>query len=449
MKKLKRSQWSGQLAFILAASGAAIGLGNIWKFPYMVGENGGSAFVIIYLICVLVIGLPLMAAEILVGKRARANPVDAIKINAIASIQSTKWSFFGWWGIIALILTLSFYSVVAGWSIYYFFCTISGNFDQATAHSIVQNWESFMADPSKMIIFNAIFMFLTLWVVAKGVQSGLEKASKIMMPILFLTLIILVFYAAITADFNHAFHYLFDLKLCKVTGSVIINAMGHAFFTLALGVGAMSIYGSYMPKSVSIGQSIFIAAVLDVLVALFSGIAIYAIIFKYNLNPEGGPGLMFITLPMAFSHMPLGQYVGGLFFALLFFAAWTSSINIAEPIVATIFEKTNYSRKNICTIVGMVTWLLGLLSIFSFNLWAHDKLFGGFTLFELITDSVTNIFLPIGGIFYAIFASWIMKKKFTKDELNFKSDKLYLLWLLLTRFIAPISVFIVFIYALI
>ncbi|MFT6836454.1 MAG: NSS family neurotransmitter:Na+ symporter [Francisellaceae bacterium] len=449
MEKSKRGQWSGQLGFVLAASGAAIGLGNIWKFPYMVGANGGSAFVIVYLICILVIGLPMMAAEILVGKRARANPVDAITINSKESNRTIYWSIFGWWGIAGLVLTLSFYSVVAGWSIYYFFLTVSGAFNNATPHSVINLWSSFMADPIKMIIFNAIFMFLTLWVVAKGVQKGLEKGSKIMMPLLFAVLIFLVIYASFAGNTIEALHYLFDFNFQKINGSVIINAMGHAFFTLAIGVGAMSIYGSYMPKPLSIGQSISIAAVLDVIVALLSGVAIYSLIFKYNLDPSSGPGLMFVSLPMAFAHMPFGQYIGGLFFILLFFAAWTSSINIAEPIIGTILEKTKFSRIEICWIIGIITWLFGLLSVFSFNIWANDKLFGGFTPFDLITDSVTNIILPIGGIFYAIFTGWIMKKKFTKEELNFRSNWLYIIWLYLIRFIAPTSVFIILIYAFI
>lgn len=447
MNNQSRAQWSSQLAFVLAASGAAIGLGNIWKFPYMVGTNGGSAFVIVYLICVIIIGLPMLAAEILVGKRARSNPVDALIINANESLKSPKWSLLGWWGLVALVLTLSFYSVVAGWSVYYFFFTVSGAFNNATTQSVISNWSNFMNSPEKMILFNAAFMFLTLWIVAKGVQKGLEKGSKIMMPLLFIILIFLVVYAAITADFKASLHYLFDLNIHKITGSVIINAMGHAFFTLALGVGAMSIYGSYMPKKISIGKSIAAAAILDVFVALLAGIAIYAIIFQYDLNPDSGPGLMFVTLPIAFSHMPLGQYVGGLFFALLFFAAWTSSINMAEPIIGTINERTKLSRAKICWIVGITTWLLGLVSVFSFNLWSQDKLFGSFTPFDLITDSVTNVFLPIGGIFYAIFAGWVMKKKFTKDELNFKSNYLYKTWLVLIRYIAPICVMLVFICA--
>ncbi len=451
MLQKNRGQWSGQLGFVLAASGAAIGLGNIWKFPYMAGANGGGAFVLVYLICVLLIGLPLLAGEIMVGKRARKNPVDAIIHCAQESGKNKSWAAFGWWGIAGLFLTLSFYSVVAGWSIYYFFFTISGHFNHADATQVIESWNSFIGAPGKLILFNAIFMFMTLWVVAKGVQKGLERGSRIMMPLLFLTLIALVFYSAIAADFSKGFHFLFDFDFHKITGSVVINAMGHAFFTLALGVGAMSIYGSYMPQKISIAKAISIAVFLDVLVALLAGLAIFPLIFTYNLHTNGGPGMMFISLPMAFAQMPFGQLFGSLFFLLLFFAAWTSSINMAEPIISTLIEKTKLTRSRACWITGVVTWSLGLFSVFSFNIWSqpiHIPGLGGFTPFGLITDTVTNVILPIGGLFYAIFTGWVMKKKYTRETLSFKSTKLYIIWRFLTRYVAPIGVLVVFIAAL-
>ena len=304
----------------------------------------------------------------------------------------------------------------------------------------------FLADPTLLLIFHALFMAGTLWVVARGVQRGLERASLIMMPLLFLVLLILVVYAAVStgAYFGKASHFLFDPNFHLITGRVIINAMGHAFFTLAIGVGAMLIYGSYVPKQISIGWSVVITAGLDVLVALLSGLAIFPIIFEHHLAPTAGPGLMFMVLPIAFAKMPDGQWVGALFFLLLLFAAWTSSINIAEPLVAALWEKTNLKRGHCATIVAVAAWLLGLLSVFSFNVWAHDKIWG-FTPFDLITDAVTNVILPIGGIFYALFAGWAMRKEYSKAELALKRDWIYWCWRFATRYIAPIGILVVFI----
>lgn len=441
-----RGQWSGQWAFILAAAGAAIGLGNIWKFPYMAGDNGGSAFVIVYLACVVLIGLPVMAAEILIGRRAQKNSIDALKDMAKESKRSKHWSLLGWWGLLGLLITLSFYSVVAGWSIFYLIKTAVGGFNHDSAHQVVSVWTQFLADPGRLLMYHAVFMVLTILVLARGVQKGLERASLIMMPLLFLVLIILVVYAFVSTGpaFGQAFHYLFSADFHKITGPVVINALGHAFFTLAIGVGAMSVYGSYLPKQISIGQSVAVTALLDVLVALLAGLAIFPILFAHHLSPAQGPGLMFVTLPIAFANMTEGQWVGVLFFVLLLFAAWTSSINIAEPLVAALYERTKLSRVQACWVIGLIAWGLGIVSVLSFNVWSHVKLFGHFDLFTAITDLSTNIFLPIGGIFYAIFAGWMMWREYTQVELAFRQKALYLTWRFLTRYIAPLGILLVF-----
>lgn len=445
----KRGNWTSQLTFVLALTGAAVGLGNIWKFPYMAGDNGGSAFVLIYLIAVLLIGLPVMVSEIVIGRRTQKNPVDALRQIAIEEGRTKHWSMLGWWGIAGLLLTLSFYSVVAGWSIFYLVKSLSGAFMHMSSAQVQQVWGHLMASPVTMSIYHLIFMALTLIVVARGVEKGLEKANFYMMPILFLILVVLVVYAGIEAphDFVKAWHFLFDFKFQAITGGVVINAVGHAFFTLAVGVGAMEMYGSYLSKDTSIGKSVMLTAVLDVLVAFLAGLAIFPILFHNHLTPQEGPGLMFVSLPMAFSHMVGGYWVGTLFFALLLFAAWTSSINIAEPIVAMLLEKTSLSRAKVCWIVGVVTGLLGLISVFSFNIWSSVRVLGRFDLFTAITDLSTNIFLPVGGIFYALFAGWVMRKQHSYSELGFESDAVYHLWLWLSRVVAPAGILVVFVSA--
>lgn len=445
-----RSQWRGQWAFILAAAGAAIGLGNIWKFPYMAGDNGGGAFVLVYLICVLAIGLPVMAAEILIGRRAQKNPMDALSDVAAESGRTRKWHLLGWWGLAGLWITLSFYSVVAGWSIFYLFHGLFDFASGASSQVVVGLWHHFISHPGLLLLNHSIFMILTMFVVAKGVEKGLERASFIMMPILFLLLFILVIFAALTtgANFGRAAHFLFDFRFHEITGAVIINALGHAFFTLAIGVGAMLMYGSYLPKQISIGRSIGYTAFLDVLVAVLSGLAIFPILFAHHIPPQQGPGLMFVALPIVFAKMDGGRWIGSLFFLLLLFAAWTSSINIAEPLVASLHEKTKLSRIQSSWIVGMATWGLGIVSVLSFNVWQHVHIFG-FGLFTFITDLSTNIFLPIGGIFYAIFVGWMIRKQFTRQELSFRWSALYSIWLVLVRYIAPLGILIVFLSAVV
>lgn len=444
-----RGKWTSQLTFILALTGAAVGLGNIWKFPYMAGDNGGSAFVLIYLLAVLFIGLPVMVAEIVIGRRTQKNPVDALRQVAIEEGRTRHWSLLGWWGIAGLLLTLSFYSVVAGWSIFYLVQSLTGHLANQSNMQIQHVWQHLMSSPGIMAGYHLLFMALTLIVVARGVEKGLEKANVYMMPILFVILIVLVVYAGIEvpASFKQSWHFLFDFRFKDVTGGVIINAVGHAFFTLAVGVGAMEMYGSYLSKDTSIGRSVIITAILDVMVAFLAGMAIFPILFHNHLAPQEGPGLMFLSLPMAFSHMVGGYWIGTLFFALLLFAAWTSSINIAEPIVAMLYEKTRLSRGQVCWVVGLVTSLLGLVSVFSFNIWSSVRVFGHFDLFTAITDLSTNIFLPIGGIFYAIFAGWVMRKQHTYGELGFESDAVYHLWLWLSRVVAPAGILVVFISA--
>lgn len=447
MALAQRSHWSGRLGFILASAGAAIGLGNIWKFPYMAGDNGGGAFVLVYLACVVLVGLPVMAAEIMVGRRAQKNPVDAIKQLSNDASASKRWPLLGWWGLLGLLVTLSFYSVVAGWSLFYLQHSLLVGFQYLSPAAVKAVWGHLLASPTTLTAYHLSFMALTMLVVANGVEQGLERASRIMMPLLFLMLFILVGFAYATTGpaFTKAVHYLFDCRFSAITGSVMINAMGHAFFTLAVGVGAMAIYGSYLDKNVSILKSIGIIASLDVLVALLAGLAIFPILFQYHLSPQAGPGLMFIVLPMAFAKMHGGNFIAALFFGLLLFAAWTSSINIAEPLVGSLREKSGLSRTKSSIIVGIAAALLGLLSVLSFNIFSGMRVLGHFDLFTLITDLSTNIFLPIGGIGYALFAGWVMHKKATLDELNPSSPLVYSSWRLLIRFIAPIAIGVVLI----
>lgn len=441
----KRDQWSHQWGFILAACGAAVGLGNIWKFPYMVGKNGGSAFVLVYLLAVLFVGLPILAAEILIGRRAKKNPIDALSDLAKEAWGSKHWRWLGFFGLFGLILTLSFYTVVAGWSVYYLGLTLSGQLQHLSPQAVTNVWDDFLASPGKLLLYHGIFMIMTLLVVERGIQRGIEKAGFVMMPILFFVLVFLLAYSFFTfgSSFDQAFFFLFSPHFELLTPRVVLDAVGHAFFTMAIGVGAMCIYGSYMQRSISITRSIVVTTTLDVLVALLTGLALFPIIFAHGLSPDSGPGLMFMTLPISFTEMLHGQWIGSLFFLLLLFAAWTSAINISEPLIGSLCERAGYSRRKSCVIVGAIAWVLGIISVLSFNVWKDVRILGHYTPFDLITDSVTNLILPIGGIGFCLFAGWVMSRKATQDELN-THPYIYSIWRVAIRYIAPLALIIVF-----
>jgi NSS family neurotransmitter:Na+ symporter len=440
----QREQWSSRWSFILATTGAAVGLGNIWRFPYMAGMNGGSAFVLVYLICVVLIALPVLVAEIIIGRRARANPVDALTTLATDNNHSKRWGILGWWGATALLMVLSFYSVVSGWSIAYFFKSISGTFDHLSADKVEATWGALQSQPLQLLSWHTLFMIATIAIVIRGVNKGIEKATNIMMPLLYIILISLVFYALKQGNTGKALHFLFDFNLHSITPSVVIAAMGHAFFSMAVGAGAMLTYGAYAPKRINVINSVLIVATLDILVAILSGLAIFPIIFAEHLAPTSGPGLMFISLPMSFAHMEGGSFVAAGFFALLFFASLTSSINLIEPLIMILMDKVKLTRKKAAIMIGIAAWSLGIVSLLSFNVWDNVKLFGQ-TPFDLISNGATDIFLPIGGLAFAVFAGWVMKKKDTESELSNARRGIYCLWRILIRYIAPIGVVLVLI----
>lgn len=439
----KRSLWTSRFAFIMVTAGAAVGLGNIWKFPYMAGNNGGGVFVLLYLVFIAAIGIPAMIAELLLGRHGRQNAVNTLATLAKAAKASPLWQNLGWLGAVTLIIVLSFYSVVAGWSVSYLLHSFTGTFVGATPQEILTTWENLLASPLALIGWHTLFILLTMFVVARGVNKGIENASKWMMPGLFLVLILLVIYAAIEGDFRQAFQFLFSFRIQELTGRAVIDAIGQAFFSLATGAGCILIYGSYLSKRVNLVRTVIVISILDVLVALFSGLAIFPLVFSHGLTPQSGPGLMFHALPIAFSKMPLSQLVGSLFFILLLFAAWTSSISMAEPLVALIHERWKVTRLKASYLVGLFAWILGLASVFSFNIWQEYRVFGRWGIFQFMTDLPINILLPIGAILFCIFTGWVMKEKDVREEFGDSSLVVYLAWRVAIRYVAPLCIAIV------
>lgn len=441
-----RQLWRSRFGFIMATTGAAVGLGNIWKFPYMAGHNGGGGFVVLYLMFIVLIGIPAMIAELILGRRGRQNPVNTLALLAKEAQVSPFWQGTGWLGSLTLLLVLSFYSVVAGWSIAYLFYAIQGAFVAASPEHIVAIWDTLLQSPLSLTLWHTLFMFLTLSVIAFGINAGIEKASRWMMPGLFIILILLVIYAAIEGDFSAAWQFLFSFRWEDLTPRACIDALGQAFFSLATGAGCILIYGSYLSRDTDVVKTVAIIAFLDVLVAILSGLAIFPLVFAYQLLPESGPGLMFHALPIAFSKMPGAYLLGIAFFLLLLFAAWTSSLSMAEPLVALLMERFRLSRLRASISVGVLAWFVGLASVLSFNVWQNVQFFNRFSLFQVLTDLPTNIFLPIGALLFSIFAGWKMRKSDARQEFGFyRAPWLYACWRFAIRFLTPLGILLVLI----
>jgi NSS family neurotransmitter:Na+ symporter len=445
--KLSTSSWSNQTAFIMAATGSAVGLGNLWKFPYITGENGGGAFVIVYLLCVLFIGLPVLIAEITLGRRGAANPPQAL-LNLALETKSSKW----WWllglnGLIAGCLILSFYTVIAGWGVAYFFESLSGDFINISAKSVGERFSNLIASPWELALWHTLAMVFTVYVVSKGVKSGLERAINIMMPGLFIILLILLGYAASSAAFAESFHFLFYPDFSKLTWDGVLVAMGHAFFTLSIGMGAMMVYGSYLSKEYSIPKAGLWIAGIDTLVALMAGLVIFSVVFANHLQPGSGPGLLFQTLPVAFGKMSGGWFFGTLFFALVILAALSSAISLIEPAVSWFEQNWGIKRQKATLLIGSTTWVMGIGTILSFNEWKEFHLIGNRTIFESLDFLTTNIMLPLGGLLMALFVAWVMTQAQRDDEMSLASP-----WKDIYRnvlkYITPLAILIVFLYNL-
>ena len=440
-------QWSSRWAFILAATGSAVGLGNIWRFPYITGTYGGGAFVLVYVLCVLLVAMPIMMAEIMLGRRGRRSPINTMHVLAEEEGLSKAWRYLGWLGVVAGFLILSFYSVVAGWTLDYIFRAGSGAFTNATDTGIVEIFDGLLASPERLLVMHTLFMSLTVIVVSMGVQSGLERAVKFLMPALFILLVIMVGYAMSTPGFNKGLDYLFEPDFSKLTGEGMLAAMGQAFFSLSLGMGAIMTYGSYLPDRASIAKTTISIVMADTAVAILAGMAIFPLVFSYALQPNSGPGLIFVTLPIAFGKMPYGQIVGAGFFILLLFAAWTSSISLLEPAVAWLVENRDMSRPRAAGLAGLIAWILGIGSVLSFNDWQDIRLFDK-TYFDIMDYLTSNIMLPLGGFLLAIFAAWLMPRKSSEDELKLGKGLAYHTWRFLVRYLAPLGVLIIFLNAI-
>lgn len=441
-------RWSSHFAFVMAAVGSAVGLGNIWKFPYMTGTSGGGAFVLVYLLCVALIGLPILIAEVTIGRAGGASPMGALRNLAARYRASRHWQIVGLAGAVTALLVLSYYSVVAGWALAYIPVAATGQLAGISGAASETLFDAILADPVGQIGWHTAFMAATGLIVARGIGGGIERAVTWLMPMLAVLLLVLVAYAAAQGAFLEGVAFLFAPDFAALGTEAVLSAAGHAFFTLSVGLGAMIAYGGYLPERVSIPRTAITIAALDTLCALAAGMAIFPLVFAHGLDPAGGPGLVFVTLPVAFGSMPGGDLFGALFFILLGIAAITSAVALLEPIVATMVER-GLSRNTCAAGLGFVSWAIGLGSVFSFNVWSGVRIAGGErTIFDWINLLTSDILLPLGGIAIALFAGWAVPLRGLAGQLGL-GPRWLRAWRGLVRYIAPAAVAIVLMSALI
>ena len=438
-----RGFWTTRIGFILAASGSAVGLGNIWKFPYITGENGGAAFVLVYLVCIFLVGLPIMLAELTMGRKAHLNPVGAFS----AIKPKSPWVSIGFMGVLAGFFLLSFYGVVGGWSVAYavksFTLTVV---DFAHPSEAGRFFGEFVSNPVEVTFYHAVFLAICIVIVARGIDSGIERACNLLMPVLILFLLVLMVRSLTLPGAMKGVDFYLNPDFSKITPHAIHLALGHAFFSLSIGMGTMITYGSYLNQKENLVFATATVVLIDTFIALLAGLVIFPAVFAMGLEPAAGPSLVFHVLPAVFSSMPLGTMASIIFFTLLMIAALTSGISILEVVVAFSIDQLGWSRKKATWIMGGMIFVMGVPSGLSFGIWENYKLFG-MGIFDLVDYIVSNLFLPLGGLFTAIFVGWVWGIKAAKVEIEitgsvFRQAKI---WGFLLRYIAPIGVAVIFI----
>lgn len=436
----KRDQFGSRIGFILAAAGSAIGLGNIWKFPYITGENGGSAFIIVYLIAIALVGFPVMLSEFLIGRKAQKDAVNSFKTLA----PGKPWYFTGYMGVVAAFMILSFYGVVAGWTITYTWEAVSGSLLSMDASQYPDHFVELISSPLKPILYQILFMVLTIAIVLGGVKKGIEKWSKILMPLLLVLLLIVVARSVTLEGASAGIEFLLKPDFSALTATSFLVALGHAFFSLSLGMGTMITYGSYLSKKENLPMAAVNVSIADTAIALLAGFAIFPAVFAFGMEAGGGPGLLFMTLPAVFQQLPLGTFFATIFFALVVIAALTSAISILEVPVAFFTEKFKWSRAKATWFLGIVITLVGMVASLSYGPWGGFTI-GGKVFFDQLDFVASYILLPLGGFFIALFVAWGMKRKEAFEAAGYEEKSSFgSFWIFTLKFIAPILIIIVF-----
>ena len=447
MQKSERVSFGSKLGAILAAAGSAVGLGNIWRFPYEAGNHGGAAFILIYLACVFVLGLPIMIAEFTVGRRSKASTGKAFGVLA----PGTQWKWLGFLGVLAGLLILGYYSVVAGWTLEYIVASLGNGFAGKGPEDFVASFQNFSQDPFRPVIWLLVFLLLTHFIVVKGVKDGIEKSSKVMMPVLFILILVLAGCSLSLPNADLGLEFLLKPDFSKVNADVFLGAMGQAFFSLSLGMGCLSTYASYFGSDTQLGKTALSVGVIDTFVAILTGLIIFPAAFSVGIQPDAGPSLIFITLPnvfqQAFGGIPfLAMIFSLLFYVLLALAALTSTISLHEVVTAYLDERYGLKRSRAALLVTSFCVITGVMSSLSLGVW-EDKFFGlGF--FDLLDFVTAKMMLPLSGLLVCLFVGWYLKKSISREELTNGGTlkaPYYTPYMFLLKYVVPVAIVLIMI----
>ncbi|MDP6606311.1 MAG: sodium-dependent transporter [Dehalococcoidia bacterium] len=446
MAESVHQRWSSHGAFLLATAGAAVGLGNIWRFPYLAGEYGGAAFVLVYLAFVFLIGVPVISAELAIGRMGQLSPIGSVRAILKAEGGSSAWQAIGYLSVLGPVLGLAYYSIVAGWSLQYTVEALGNAFAGVDADGSQQLFQGLAGSAVATVTLQGIFIGLTAVAIGGGLRHGIERATKIMMPALAGILLIIFVYNLFAADMGAAITFLFTPDFSQITATSLLLALGQAFFSVGVGVGFMMTYGAYLPRDISVPQAAIIIGVVDTAIALLAGLVIFPIVFASGLSPGEGPGLVFVTMPIAFGGMTGGQVIGILFFLLLTLAAYTTALGMLEPIVSYLEEKWLAPRRVLAPVAAAAIWLLGLAPALSDTVLAgvtplgFIPAFEGMSVFEVFDFTTGSIILPVNALLIALFAGWVVSSDAFRRELALDHDSLFTLWQFLMRYVAPAAV---------
>ena len=437
-------KWSSRFGFLMATVGFAVGLGNIWRFPYVAGENGGAAFVLVYLACAFGIGVPIMMAELMIGRSGGMSPPESMRRLAVEAKRSPAWQWVGRMGLLAAFTIVIVYAVIVGWVLWYLYQAVTVGFVGVDAELASANFAEILQNPSGMMLWTLLGLGFTGYIIYAGVQGGIEKAVKILMPVLFSLLVLLAVYNVFAGGMREALVWLFTPDFSKITPEVFLAAVGQAFFSIGVAMGGMMTFGAYLPKHVSIPRSVLMIVFADTLVAILAGLVIFPAVFANGLDPAAGPGLIFQTLPVAFAQMPGGYLFGVLFFLLIAVAGVTSMVGLVESITSWMEDYRGYARHKSALLVVVLIAAFSSISVLSYNALSDFTIFG--RDLNAVLDYFSNqILLPLGGLMIALFVGWFLSREMLTEELGFRSRRMFAMWHFLLRYVVPPAVFIIFV----
>ncbi|BAU48998.1 transporter [Sulfurifustis variabilis] len=441
-------RWSDSFVFVLAATGATIGFSNFWQFPYLVSQNGGGAFILVYLILAFAVGVPLLISEVLLGRMGRGSPVAVFRDLGRSTRAGVRWVVVGGIGVLGGFLIFTYLSVIAGWALGYFVRSVLGVFDGLTADGVASVFANMVNDPEKQLFWHSAFVVATMLVAARGVRRGLEPAVKLLVPLLFVLLLVLLTYSAALGGFDDAAAFLFVPDFTRLSPMVWLAALAHLFFSLSLGMGLMLVYGAYLKSEASVPRVALTVVGLDTFASVAGAVIVFAVLFAGGVEPAAGPGLVFQAIPLAFDHLPLGRWFASIFFGLLVVVALLTAMGLVEPALVWLHERFGLERRRAVVLCGIIAWALGLVVILSFNHWQFsfrflgvEKRLGAFDLLQIVT---AYGMLPLTGLLVAVFAGWMLGAERVRTELGMRSPCVFDMWLWLVRLVIPALLLVLF-----